>query len=158
VKNSNPIWRREEVTNSFLGSNPRVRDPYERRNVYVAPSTIPGAGEGLFAKRDMEERELVAYLVYGYMHMFTLSLFPLLLFVFYFMDRGSYLFVLIHLYLTTKYCNSDYNKSNYMKSTISFLSFQSGLSLLKISLYIIPISIKTAIFIDHTPGSSQRLY
>jgi hypothetical protein len=65
VKNSNPIWRREEVTNNFLGSNPRVRDPYERRNVYVAPSTIPGAGEGLFAKRDMEERELVAYLVYG---------------------------------------------------------------------------------------------
>jgi hypothetical protein len=65
VKNSNPIWRREEVTNNFLGSNPRVRDPYERRNVYVGPSTIPGAGEGLFAKRDMEERELVAYLVYG---------------------------------------------------------------------------------------------
>jgi hypothetical protein len=76
VKNSNPIWRREEVTNNFLGSNPRVRDPYERRNVYVGPSTIPGAGEGLFAKRDMEERELVAYLVYGYMHnMFTSSIF-----------------------------------------------------------------------------------
>jgi hypothetical protein len=84
VKNSHPIWRREEVTNSFLGSNPRVRDPYERRNVYVAPSTIPGAGEGLFAKRDMEERELVAYLVYGYMQCIcSLQVFfPLLLFVF----------------------------------------------------------------------------
>jgi hypothetical protein len=84
VKHSNPIWRREEVTNNFLGSNPRVRDPYERRNVYVGPSTIPGAGEGLFAKRDMEERELVAYLVYGYMHMFTSSFFFLFYFLFLF--------------------------------------------------------------------------
>ncbi len=82
VKNSNPIWRREEVTKNFLGSNPRVRDPYERRNVFVGPSTIPGAGEGLFAKRDIEERELVAYLVYGYMHMFTSSFFSSSTFVF----------------------------------------------------------------------------
>jgi hypothetical protein len=91
VKNSNPIWRREEVTHNFLGSNPRVRDPYERRNVYVSPSTIPGAGEGLFAKRDMEERELVAYLVYGYMHMFTSSFFSSSTLCFYFIYRGSYL-------------------------------------------------------------------
>jgi hypothetical protein len=115
VKNSNPIWRREEVTKNFLGSNPRVRDPYERRNVYVAPSTIPGAGEGLFAKRDIEERELVAYLVYGYMHMFTLSFFPILLFVFILWIEGDiFCFNQSTVYLTTKYSNSDYNKSNYM--------------------------------------------
>jgi hypothetical protein len=38
-----------------------LRDPYERRSVYVAVSTIPGAGEGLFAKRNFEQRELISY-------------------------------------------------------------------------------------------------
>jgi hypothetical protein len=41
--------------------NTAPRDPYERRSVYVADSTIPGAGEGLFAKRDFEQRELLSY-------------------------------------------------------------------------------------------------
>ncbi len=41
--------------------NTAHRDPYERRSVYVADSTIPGAGEGLFAKRDFEQRELLSY-------------------------------------------------------------------------------------------------
>ena len=41
--------------------NTAHRDPYERRSVYVANSTIPGAGEGLFAKRDFEQRELLSY-------------------------------------------------------------------------------------------------
>jgi hypothetical protein len=41
--------------------NTASRDPYERRSVYVADSTIPGAGEGLFAKRDFEQRELLSY-------------------------------------------------------------------------------------------------
>jgi hypothetical protein len=38
-----------------------LRDPYEKRSVYVAASTIPGAGEGLFAKRNFEQRELISY-------------------------------------------------------------------------------------------------
>ena len=38
-----------------------MRDPYESRTVEVRESRIPGAGEGLFAVRDIGVGESVAY-------------------------------------------------------------------------------------------------
>ena len=38
-----------------------MRDPYESRTVEVRESRIPGAGEGLFAARDIAVGECVAY-------------------------------------------------------------------------------------------------
>ena len=61
MRESNIIWQREDATHNSLGSFAKHRDPYERKAVYVAPSTIPGAREGLFAKRDFEAHEMVAY-------------------------------------------------------------------------------------------------
>ena len=40
---------------------PTVRDPYESRTVEVRESRVPGAGEGLFAVRDVGVGESVAY-------------------------------------------------------------------------------------------------
>ena len=61
MRESNIFWQREDATHNSLGSFAKHRDPYERKAVYVAPSTIPGAREGLFAKRDFEAHEMVAY-------------------------------------------------------------------------------------------------
>ena len=36
-------------------------DPLESQNVYVGKSPIPGAGQGLFAKRDINQFETVAF-------------------------------------------------------------------------------------------------
>ena len=38
-----------------------MRDPYESRTVEVRESRVPGAGEGLFAIRDIGVGENVAY-------------------------------------------------------------------------------------------------
>ena len=40
---------------------PTMRDPYESRTVEVRESRVPGAGEGLFAIRDIGVGENVAY-------------------------------------------------------------------------------------------------
>lgn len=37
-----------------IASRPLQPDPYEVERVYVAPSTLQGAGEGLFAKCDLQ--------------------------------------------------------------------------------------------------------
>jgi hypothetical protein len=65
IKDGSTIWRHEEATHNSLGSFAKKRDPYERKAVYAAPSTLPNAGEGLFAKRDLAPRELVAYFGLG---------------------------------------------------------------------------------------------
>ena len=39
----------------------RLRDPYESRCVYVAQSQLPGAAEGLFARRSIEINTVVAF-------------------------------------------------------------------------------------------------
>ena len=39
----------------------RLRDPYESRCVYVARSRLPGAAEGLFARRSIEINTVVAF-------------------------------------------------------------------------------------------------
>lgn len=44
----------------LISKSPLVRDPYEHQTVYVKKSTIPFAGEGLFAKRFLPAGTLVA--------------------------------------------------------------------------------------------------
>ena len=41
------------------GGQLTVMDPYEKQSVYVAE--VGGRGEGLFAKRDFADTELIAY-------------------------------------------------------------------------------------------------
>lgn len=45
----------EKKTTLFVTSQPRLMDPADRYYIYVGKSTIPNAGEGLFAKRDIPE-------------------------------------------------------------------------------------------------------
>ncbi|MES1908830.1 MAG: hypothetical protein MHM6MM_001692 [Cercozoa sp. M6MM] len=51
----------DEATDSRISSNPLLPDMYEQKRVYVAPSTIPGAGFGLFAKRPLEANEIASF-------------------------------------------------------------------------------------------------
>ena len=46
-------------------------DPLDHRNVYVGKSGIPGAGEGLFARRDILPGEIVA--LYPGVHVASLA-------------------------------------------------------------------------------------
>ncbi len=48
-------------TISEIRCQPLVQDPHEQRTVYVAPSLIPGAGEGLFAANDVPEGYTMAF-------------------------------------------------------------------------------------------------
>ena len=54
------VWRRETLMNHF-GQFGRISDPHERKAVYVGESSIPGAGDGLFAKRNFRSGQLVSY-------------------------------------------------------------------------------------------------
>jgi hypothetical protein len=36
------------------------RDPWEEKNVYVCTSKLPQGGEGLFARRDIKPKEVIA--------------------------------------------------------------------------------------------------
>jgi len=56
-----PAWRRERFPGEYLRANGRRMDPFEQRAVYVAPSLIPGANEGVFAKRDFLPGDVVSY-------------------------------------------------------------------------------------------------
>ena len=47
-------------TSTKISSQPRLEDPYEQRMVYVAESMIPGAGEGVFLRRDVKPGDLVS--------------------------------------------------------------------------------------------------
>ena len=47
-------------TSTKISSEPRLEDPYEQRMVYVAESMIPGAGEGVFLRRDVRPGDLVS--------------------------------------------------------------------------------------------------
>ena len=55
------IWRREIQTHNNVGSQRKKMDPHERRSVYIKDSPIPGAGEGVFAKRSYGPRDLISY-------------------------------------------------------------------------------------------------
>lgn len=53
-----PVYSYEPATSTFLTSQPTVMDPLDRRNVYVADSTL-GVGDGIFARRDIPAQSLV---------------------------------------------------------------------------------------------------
>lgn len=60
---SAPTYKYEPRSGTFVTSQPRVRDPLDQRNVYVANSLLPvsGIGDGLFARRFLPAGSLVAY-------------------------------------------------------------------------------------------------
>lgn len=51
----------DESTATRISSHPLLPDPYEQRCVYVAPSTTPNSGEGLFALRDLPGNTVVTW-------------------------------------------------------------------------------------------------
>uniref|UniRef100_A0A0K2UHP2 SET domain-containing protein n=3 Tax=Lepeophtheirus salmonis TaxID=72036 RepID=A0A0K2UHP2_LEPSM len=48
----------DNPTIKMIGLNPLIRDPYEEDNVFVKESLLPQGGEGLFAKKDIQERSV----------------------------------------------------------------------------------------------------
>ena len=58
---SGPIYRREIATHDFMTATPMLEDPYERQMTEVRQSNVCGAGEGLFAKVDIEPNTVAAF-------------------------------------------------------------------------------------------------
>ena len=56
-----PYYKRELATYDHVTSDPLLPDPYEARLIKVAASKVPGSGEGLFAKVDIEPNTIVAF-------------------------------------------------------------------------------------------------
>jgi len=54
-------WKKEETNHWYIGQNPKVMDPYEKKSVYVGQSLIPGSDEGLFARRSFLPGDIVSY-------------------------------------------------------------------------------------------------
>lgn len=55
-----PVYHYEPGSRVCITKSPMLRDPYEIRHVYVAPSHVPYAGEGLWAKTSIKKNQLVA--------------------------------------------------------------------------------------------------
>ena len=58
---SKDVYTFDEATKSLVSSQPLLQDPYEKQMVYVAPSTLPGAGMGAFSKRPGKKGIIVRY-------------------------------------------------------------------------------------------------
>jgi len=58
---SEKIFERWISTNKDIACPPHLCDPYESDLVEVRVSTVPGAGEGLYAKVDLPENRIVSY-------------------------------------------------------------------------------------------------
>jgi histone-lysine N-methyltransferase SETD7 len=58
-----PAWHRESFPGQYLRVNAQRMDPFERRAVYAAQSQIPGANEGIFAKRHYLPGQLISYFI-----------------------------------------------------------------------------------------------
>ena len=48
-----PVFHYEEATNVTFGDQPHIRDPLDKKYVYVKESTVDLAGEGLFAAKNI---------------------------------------------------------------------------------------------------------
>ncbi|TRY64272.1 hypothetical protein TCAL_02616 [Tigriopus californicus] len=68
LKKLSPVFKYEAANETFLTSKPLLMDPYDKRNVYVAPSGIPNAGQGLFAKRTIPAQTLIV--TYAGLHVY----------------------------------------------------------------------------------------
>jgi len=55
-----PAFEYEQPSIRCIALHPLLRDPWEDKKVYVSDSNLPQGGEGLFAKRNIEKREVVA--------------------------------------------------------------------------------------------------
>nr|Q7Z0G7.1 RecName: Full=Histone-lysine N-methyltransferase SETD7; AltName: Full=SET domain-containing protein 7 [Halocynthia roretzi]AAM96825.1 lysine methyltransferase [Halocynthia roretzi] len=56
-----PVYRLDVSTPHVISTRPLVPDPYESELVYAAPSKIPNAGEGLYAKCDVDQDTVMAF-------------------------------------------------------------------------------------------------
>ena len=56
-----PLFHLDISTKDCISKSPQVPDPYEELFVFVDQSTIPDAGEGLFAKLDVEESTVISF-------------------------------------------------------------------------------------------------
>ena len=54
-------FERDISTNQCISRQPLLPDPYENLFVYVDESLIPDAGEGLFAKVDIEADTVISF-------------------------------------------------------------------------------------------------
>ncbi len=57
---SDTTYRYDPPSSEIVSSDPLLRDPYEAENVVVRESEIAGAGDGVYALRDMRQGQLVA--------------------------------------------------------------------------------------------------
>ena len=55
------VYSFDESTATHLSKQPLAQDPYQATCVYVSKSNIRGAGDGLFAKRDLPAGRAVCY-------------------------------------------------------------------------------------------------
>ena len=51
----------DQSSHDILSLQPLLPDAYEQERVHVCPSLIPNAGEGLFARRNLSEGEVVSF-------------------------------------------------------------------------------------------------
>lgn len=59
---SNDIFVYDPPTNeSFGGGSNQIEDPYEKKNVGVATSSVPQSGEGVFLKRDLSKGKVSCF-------------------------------------------------------------------------------------------------
>ena len=61
VADRNEIYLYEPSNQTYLGKNALQRDPYEEKYLFVANSTIPGGGRGVFLKKDVTKGEIVGF-------------------------------------------------------------------------------------------------
>ena len=54
-------------TNSSFGGGPKTKDPYEAKFTYLGESKVPGAGEGVFARRKIPKNRVACPYV-GYVY------------------------------------------------------------------------------------------
>jgi hypothetical protein len=59
VKPDAPTFKYSRPTRVNIGDQPNEMDPYERKFVYI--NTTKWGDDGLFAKKDIKENELVSY-------------------------------------------------------------------------------------------------
>ena len=63
-KPSGPTFHYEEATNITFGDQPHLRDPLDKKYVYINDSdTFDLAGEGAYATRDISAK--IAYVLFG---------------------------------------------------------------------------------------------
>jgi len=55
-------WRSEEQNQTSIGSYRKRTDPHERRSVIVGLSGVPGAEQGIFARRNLFIGDVISYL------------------------------------------------------------------------------------------------